>query len=72
MDLSDEIRIARQRAFYTQEAFANELHVAVSTVNRWETGKCKPTLSALKSLKDFCVEHGVPFTDIEKAWLTNH
>ena len=29
MSLGETIRITRQKAFYTQEAFANELHVAL-------------------------------------------
>ena len=36
MKLGDIIRITRQKAFYTQEDFAKELNVALSTVNRWE------------------------------------
>ena len=71
MGLSDEIRMTRQRSFYSQEAFANELHVAVSTVNRWETGKSKPNLNAMKALKAFCEDHRVPYSNIEKEWLAN-
>lgn len=72
MGLSDEIRIARQKAFFSQEAFAQELHVAVSTVNRWETGKSKPNLTAMKAMKAFCDEHEVPYSSIEKEWLENN
>ena len=72
MDLCDEIRIARQKAFFTQESLARELNVAVSTVNRWESGKSKPSISALKSLKVFCLTHEVPFDEIEKAWLNTN
>lgn len=69
MGLSDEIRIARQKTFFSQEAFAQALHVAVSTVNRWETGKSKPNLTAMKALKAFCDEHEVPYSGIENEWL---
>lgn len=70
MGLSDEIRIARQKALFSQEAIAQELHVAVSTVNRWETGKSRPNLAAMRALKAFCDEHGVPYSGIETAWLS--
>ena len=69
MALNDEIRIARQKAFFSQEAFSQKLHVSVSTVNRWETGKCKPNLAAMKSLKLFCNEHEIPYSSIEAEWL---
>ena len=42
MSLGNEIRILRQKAFYTQEEFAKQLNVALSTVNRWELEKTIP------------------------------
>lgn len=50
MSLGEEIRIVRQKSFYSQEAFAKELHVALSTVNRWEMNRICPNLSAMKSI----------------------
>ena len=47
--LSEQIKKARQKAFLSQDAFAKELGVAYSTINRWETGKSKPNLSAMKA-----------------------
>ena len=41
MDLGEAIRITRQKAFYTQEDFAQKFNVALSTVNRWELNKVK-------------------------------
>jgi len=35
----------------TQERFAAKLGVTVSTVNRWETGKGKPSPLALKQIE---------------------
>lgn len=52
-----------------QDAFANELNVSVSTINRWETGKVKPNLTAMKNLKDFCERHSLSYEDIEKEWF---
>ena len=69
MDLGEAIRITRQKAFYTQEEFAQKLNVALSTVNRWELNKAKPNMKAMKAIKDFCEENEQPFEFIESQWL---
>lgn len=71
MNFPEEIRKIRQRLFMTQEDFAKEIGVVFSTVNRWEGGKSKPNLSAMKSIKEFCLKHDVDFSVLEEAWL-NH
>ena len=43
--------------------------MAFSTVNRWEQGKSKPNLVAMKNIKAFCEENDVPYADIENAWI---
>ena len=69
MSLGEVIRITRQKSFCTQEEFAKELHVALSTVNRWELDKAKPNVKAMKSIKDFCVTQGLDYSEIENEWL---
>lgn len=69
MSLGETIRITRQKAFYTQEAFANELHVALSTVNRWELDKAKPNVKAMKEIKAFCEKNNCDYCNIENEWL---
>ncbi len=69
MSFSEELKRLRQRTFLSQEAFAKELKVSFSTVNRWESGKTKPNLSAMKSIKDFCVSNGIDFDGLEEKWL---
>jgi DNA-binding transcriptional regulator YiaG len=69
MDISNEIKIIRQKAFMTQESFAKALNVAFSTVNRWESGKTHPNMKAMKRLKVFCDEHNISFDDLQNAWL---
>ena len=69
MELSTILKITRQKAFMTQELFANELSVTASTINRWEHGKAKPSLTAMKNLKRFCDEHELDYKSIEKEWL---
>lgn len=67
--LSEKIRITRQKAFLSQEEFAKELEVSVSTINRWETSKGKPNLSALKHIKSFCEKYNLPFEELERDWF---
>ncbi|MFR9055541.1 MULTISPECIES: helix-turn-helix domain-containing protein [Acidaminococcus] len=69
MILPKKIKRLRTRCFLTQEDFARKLGVAFSTVNRWEQGKSKPNLAAMKNIKAFCEENDIPYADIEDAWL---
>ncbi|KEJ92227.1 helix-turn-helix domain-containing protein [Synergistes jonesii] len=69
MNLSNEIKIIRQKAFMTQEAFAKALNVAFSTVNRWESGKTHPNMTAMKQLKIFCDVNNISFDELQNAWL---
>ncbi len=69
MNFGDEMRQLRQRLFLTQESFASELRVSVSTVNRWESNKTKPTLSLMKQIKEFCSKHSADYSTLEKLWL---
>ena len=71
MELGDEIRKLRQRCFLSQEAFAKSLNVSVSTINRWESGKSRPTLSVMRDIKEFCRNNEIDFSTIEDIWL-NH
>ena len=69
MQLAEVIKVTRQKAFLSQESFASEIGVAVSTINRWETGKSKPNLSAMKQIKQFCENHQLPYEAIEVEWF---
>ena len=68
MSFSDEIKKVRQHCFLSQEAFARELNVSFSSVNRWEGGRAKPNLVAMKSIKEFCTSHDIDFDPIGDAW----
>lgn len=48
MGFAEDIKKLRLSAIMTQEDFAKELGVSFATVNRWETGKAKPTIKAMK------------------------
>lgn len=67
--LAEKIKITRQKAFLSQEEFAKELNVSVSTINRWETGKVRPNLSAMKNIKQFCQKYRISYEIIEKEWF---
>lgn len=69
MNLGEAIRITRQKAFCTQEDFAQKLNVSLSTVNRWELNKVKPNMKAIKAIKTFCEENEQSFEFIERQWL---
>ena len=69
MILPEEIKRLRTRCFLTQDNFANKLGVTFSTVNRWEQGKSKPNLVAMKNIKAFCDENDIAYKEIEEAWL---
>ena len=67
--LSEQIKKIRQKAFLAHDSFAKELGVAYTTINRWETGKSKPNLSAMKRLKNYCEKNDLSFDKIEAEWL---
>lgn len=69
MSLAESIRSLRTRAFLSQEAFALEIKSSVSTINRWEHGKAKPNITAMKSMKEFCKRNDFAFDEIEREWL---
>lgn len=71
MQLSEILKMTRQKAFLSQEEFAKELEVSVSTINRWETGKVRPNLTAMKKLKGFCDRLNLSYKEIENGWF-NH
>ena len=65
MNFSEKIKQLRQQRFLSQEAFAKELGVSFATVNRWESGKTKPTYKTMKLIDDYCRSNGIDF-DISK------
>ena len=69
MSFSDELKSIRQHSFLSQEAFARELNVSFSSVNRWEGGRAKPNIAAMKNIKAFCESHSIDFSNLEKEWF---
>ena len=65
MNFSEKIKQIRQHRFLSQEAFAKELGVSFATVNRWESGKTKPTYKTMKLLDEYCRNNNIDF-DVSK------
>ena len=69
MTLSEALKLTRQKAFMSQDEFAKAVDVSTLTVTRWENGRCKPNLTAMKKIRQFCQNNGYPFDIIENEWL---
>lgn len=69
MTFAAELKRIRQRTFLSQSAFAKEVNVSFSTVNRWESGRTKPNLIAMKNIKEFCTKHDMKYAALEELWL---
>lgn len=69
MALHELLRTMRKRALLSQDDFAKELNVSTGTINRWENGKTKPNITAMKKIKAFCEGKSLPFEEIESEWL---
>lgn len=68
MSFGYDIKTIRQKSLLSQEAFAQELGVSFTTVNRWESGKSRPSYKTMKLIDDYCKAHGIDF-DISKELL---
>ena len=69
MSFSEEIKLTRQKSFMTQDEFAKAIQVSTATINRWETGKARPNITAIKRIKTFCITNNLPFEGLESEWL---
>ena len=53
------IRTLRQKLGMTQEEFAHEIAVTVSTVNRWENAHAEPSKLAWKAIQELARRRGL-------------
>ena len=67
MPFSSEIKNFRLSCLMNQTEFGNALGVSFTTVNRWENGKARPNIKAMKALKQYCEECGLPMSRLKKA-----
>jgi len=55
-ELARKIRELRSKLGLTQEQFAAKVGVTFSTVNRWESGKSKPSPLAMRQIEELINE----------------
>ena len=70
MDFQESVKRIRQQSFLSQEAFARELNVSFSSVNRWEGGRAMPNLKAMKNIQMFCKRNKHIFGVLEDEWFS--
>ena len=58
-DTSNLIRTWRRQLRMTQEEFAREIAVTVSTVNRWENSHAAPSKLAWRAVREFARKRGL-------------
>lgn len=68
MSFSEDIKTVRKKSLLSQEAFAQALGVSFTTVNRWETGKSRPSYKAMKLIDVFCKDNGIIFDISEELF----
>ena len=70
MGFQESIKRIRQLSFLSQEAFARELNVSFSSVNRWEGGRAMPNLKAMKNIQGYCKKNKLDFGLLEDEWFS--
>lgn len=65
MEFKDKVKSVRKKLYLTQDNFAKELGVAFATVNRWESGRCKPNTRAIYLFNKFCTNHAIELDGID-------
>ena len=68
MDFSEAVKQIRQACYLSQQAFADEICVSFSTVNRWEKAKVIPNYKTMKRLVAYCKVQNVDCHDLETIW----
>ena len=59
MEMCEVIKAIRLQIGISQESFADAIHVAFSTVNRWENNKSTPNRMARALIVDYCEKNGI-------------
>lgn len=64
---STRIRDLRQKVGMTQEEFAQEITVTVSTVNRWENGHSDPSKLAWRAIRELARTRGIDAASVQPS-----
>ena len=66
MEFREKVKTVRKKLYLSQEMMAKELGVAFATVNRWESGRCKPNYGAQKACAEFGKAHSIDVDTLEE------
>lgn len=59
MNYAEAIKLLRKRMLLTQTELAQKVGVAFISINRWENGRCEPTMKAKRKLASLFGEYGI-------------
>lgn len=62
MTFGEKVKAVRLKLFMSQKAFAKEMGVVFTTVNRWENGHRQPNFKAQADFDKLCKKHQIEFT----------
>jgi len=63
MNFADKVKYVRAKLLISQMELAKLVGVSFATINRWETGKLKPTFLNEKKFESFCDKEKIKFED---------
>ncbi|MEG1882080.1 MAG: helix-turn-helix transcriptional regulator [Clostridia bacterium] len=63
MSFSEDVKTARTQLKLSQMAFAKELNICFSSLNRWENGKTTPHPLVKEVFYSYCKRKGVKFEE---------
>ena len=63
MEFKDQVLNLRARLNLTQKELGELLHVTLTTINRWESGRVQPTKKALCSFNQLCKKNSISFDE---------
>ncbi len=64
MNYIEQIKKIRKIKGLTQEQLAAALNVSVPSINRWETGKTKPSQLAMKNIIEYCKSNNIDIQNL--------
>ncbi len=59
MKINEVVKMIRLKTNLSQMAFAEQIGVSFSTINRWENGKASPNRLAIRAIKAFAYERNI-------------
>lgn len=63
------VKTVRKQLQMSQEQLARELSVSVSTINRWERAKSRPSQMAKELFRQFCLYNNIDLGELERAQM---